>query len=111
MVPTDVVRHADTFEKRYDPWGREYFWLTGGPLMPTGEQETDLTALGKGHVTITPLDYNLTRTAVMDAMTAWGLALSDQALSDQSDEEPPAAGAPAPVVRTQRKVQQTSTFQ
>ena len=57
------------------------------------------------------LDYNLTRTAVMDAMTAWGLALSDQALSDQSDEEPPAAGAPAPVVRTQRKVQQTSTFQ
>jgi 5'-nucleotidase len=106
VVPTDVVRHADTFEKRYDPWGREYFWLTGGPLTPTGEQETDLTALAKGHVTITPLDYNLTRTAVMDAMSAWGLALSVDA-----DDEPATPGAPAPVVRTQRKVQQTSTFQ
>ena len=106
VVPTDVVRHADAFEKRYDPWGREYFWLTGGPLTPTGEQETDLTALKKGHVTITPLDYNLTRTSVMDAMSGWGMKLSAE-----PDEEQAVSAAMSPVVRTQRKVQQTSTFQ
>ncbi|MFW6124734.1 MAG: 5'/3'-nucleotidase SurE [Pirellulales bacterium] len=103
VVPTDVVRHADRFEKRYDPWGREYFWLTGGPLTPTGEQETDLTALQRGHVTLTPLDYNLTRTAVLEAMSQWGLELSAEEAAT-----PAPAGSTSPTVRTQRKVQQTT---
>ena len=61
VVPMHVTRYGDTFEKRQDPWGRDYFWLRGGPAPIADGHETDLSALGRGKVTITPLDYNMTR--------------------------------------------------
>jgi len=30
-VPMNVTRYGDSFEKRIDPWGRDYYWLKGGP--------------------------------------------------------------------------------
>ena len=51
MVPMNVTRYGDSFEKRIDPWGRDYYWLTGGPPAATPGHETDLSALAKGKVT------------------------------------------------------------
>lgn len=99
VVPMDVVLHHDRFEKRFDPWGREYFWLTGGPPAVTAGQKTDLTELGKGNVTLTPLDYNMTQTAAMVQMERWQFELGGD---DRSDPAAPAIGPP--VMRTQRKV-------
>ena len=31
----NVTRYGDRFEKRIDPWGREYYWLIGGPAADT----------------------------------------------------------------------------
>ena len=36
-------------------------------------EETDLTALEEGYVTLTPLDFDLTRWDVLDAMRNWNL--------------------------------------
>lgn len=85
VVPMNVVRYGDSFEKRLDPWGREYYWLKGGPAQTNVGHETDLSALAKGHVTLTPLDYNLTRTAVLAEMEAWRFQLTDEAESEQKD--------------------------
>jgi 5'-nucleotidase len=71
VVPMNVTRYGDSFEKRLDPWGREYYWLTGGPAPLTPGHETDLTVLAKGRVSLTPLDYNLTRQAVLSEMEQW----------------------------------------
>ena len=38
VVPMNVVRYEDHFQKRLDPWGREYFWLVGGPSPPAARQ-------------------------------------------------------------------------
>lgn len=70
-VPMNVTRYDDRFEKRQDPWGRNYYWLTGGPAPTTPGQETDLSALAKGKVTVTPLDYDLTRGAALAEMDHW----------------------------------------
>ena len=102
VVPMDVVRHADRFEKRYDPWGREYFWLTGSPPTPTAEYETDLTALSDGRITLTPLDYNMTQQAVLRRMAEWDIQFE---ATDDADSTDSGSAAP-PVMRTQRKVQQ-----
>lgn len=71
VVPMNVTRYDDGFEKRHDPWGRDYYWLIGGPAPATPGHETDLSTLAKGRISLTPLDYNLTRMAVLDEMQRW----------------------------------------
>ena len=75
-VPMNVTRYGDSFEKRKDPWGRDYFWLTGGPPPHVAAHETDLSALAKGFVTLTPLDYDLSRRSVLREMATWEFNLS-----------------------------------
>ena len=103
IVPMDVTRYGDKFEKRTDPWGREYYWLTGEPPRSTEGHETDLSALAKGHVTLTPLDYNMTRKSVLAEMQPWQFGLAAVEPDDVSSPEP---GPHRPVVKTARKMQQ-----
>ncbi|MGW8257070.1 MAG: 5'/3'-nucleotidase SurE [Thermoguttaceae bacterium] len=76
-VPMNITRYSDSFERRSDPWGRDYYWLTGGPPIAAPEYETDLSALAKGKVALTPLDYNLTRQAVLGEMEKWRFSLNN----------------------------------
>ena len=61
-----VKRHVDVMEKRTDPRGRPYFWSGLDPLenhlMQPG---TDVKELADGHVTITPLGFDLTDQRMM----------------------------------------------
>jgi 5'-nucleotidase len=68
IVPMGVTRYGESFERRKDPRGRTYFWATNDPPPPPGEHETDLTALAKGFVTLTPLDFDLTKRSVLAEM-------------------------------------------
>ncbi|HVX59537.1 MAG TPA: 5'/3'-nucleotidase SurE [Pirellulales bacterium] len=75
VVPMGVARYGEHYEKRTDPRGRSYFWATNEPPPPPGEHETDLSALAKGHVTLTPLDFDLTKKTVLSEMERWDLEL------------------------------------
>ncbi len=75
VVPMSVARYGEEFEKRTDPRGRSYFWATNEPPAPPSDEETDLTALEKGFVTLTALDFNMTNRAVLEEMRGWNLAL------------------------------------
>lgn len=77
VVPMDTVHYGERFEKRYDPWGRPYYWATGEPPPPAGPTETDLTATRQGYVALTPLDYNLTKQAVLEQMQQWQFRLTE----------------------------------
>ena len=68
-----LERYGERFIKRQDPRGRDYYWATGEPPPHAGEQETDLTALKKGFVTLTPLQYEMTKYATLREMENWGL--------------------------------------
>jgi 5'-nucleotidase len=46
-------------EKRLDPRGRPYFWING-PLIDDAEEGTDVHAIRKGHVSITPITLDCT---------------------------------------------------
>lgn len=60
FVPVSVVRYGEAFERRVDPRGRNYYWASNDlPPLPSSE-ESDVTALADGVITITPLDYDLT---------------------------------------------------
>jgi 5'-nucleotidase len=76
-VPMNITRYNDRFEKRADPWGRDYFWLKGGPPTAEPGHETDLSTLAKGNVALTPLDYNLTKKTVLNDMENWRISLDN----------------------------------
>ena len=84
-APMNVTRYGDSFQRRTDPWGRDYYWLTGGPPQSVPGHETDLSALAEGKVTITPLDYNLTRRKVLEAMRDWKFHLSAASVGDECE--------------------------
>lgn len=75
VVPMGVERYGEHFIKRKDPKGRSYYWATSEPPPPLGEHETDLSALQQGFVTLTPLQYDMTKKDVLEEMENWDLRL------------------------------------
>lgn len=71
IVSMDTNQYWDAYEQRNTPHGKAYYWLTGRPMprppVP-GEEMTDLQALGQGFVTITPLDFDMTRRETMEEL-------------------------------------------
>ena len=101
IVPMDLTRYGDRFDQRSDPWGRDYFWITGSAPQATGEM-TDLAAVSRGSVAITPLSFDLTARRAIREMEQWPFSL-------EPAERSAPAGSPlpqGPVVRAMRKMQQ-----
>lgn len=74
-VPMGVERYGDHYIKRQDPKGRNYYWSTNDPPPRPTEHPTDLTCLAAGHVTITPLQFDMTQVALLEQMHHWDLTL------------------------------------
>ncbi|MBW4442594.1 MAG: 5'/3'-nucleotidase SurE [Plectolyngbya sp. WJT66-NPBG17] len=61
-----VRRYTDVFEKRVDPRGKIYYWLSGELLEDIEDPDvpndvpTDVEAIRDRYITVTPLHYNLT---------------------------------------------------
>jgi len=51
----------ETFEKRTDPRDNVYYWISGETLTAAEDGQTDVGALSQGYITITPIQYDLTR--------------------------------------------------
>lgn len=77
VAPMNVTRYGDRFEKRQDPFGRDYFWLTSGPA-PLAGHETDLSAISKGMISLTPLDFNMTRQTALAEMEHWQFSVDHE---------------------------------
>lgn len=75
VVPMSVAHYGEQFIKRVDPKGRTYYWATGDPPPRGGAEESDLAALKEGFVTLTPLQYDMSKSAVIADMLAWQLEL------------------------------------
>jgi 5'-nucleotidase len=46
-------------EKRLDPRGRPYYWING-PLVEDAEDGTDVHAIRKGNISVTPITLDCT---------------------------------------------------
>ena len=75
IVPMGLDRYGEQYERRIDPRGREYFWATNLPAPQPGIEETDLTALARGNVTLTALNYDMTCRTMLEEMCDWSLEL------------------------------------
>ncbi len=90
-----VRRYYDLFEKRVDPRGKAYYWLAGEVLeeieqQPTASSQasmipTDVQAIRKNYITVTPLKYNLTDPSGLEVLATW---TSSQSSSQSSGPLP-----------------------
>ena len=71
VVPQNVAPYVETFDRRVDPRGRVYFWTNPGLSCFEPHPDTDVTALGEGYITVTPLQFNLTQSALLQQMSDW----------------------------------------
>ncbi len=96
IVPMDVTLYGENYEKRTDPFGRVYYWATAYPPPALKGIDSDLASLKQGYVTVTPLDYNMTRLALLQQMQSWSFR------PDTADDEVMTA-VRGPVYRTRPK--------
>ncbi|NOZ74202.1 MAG: 5'/3'-nucleotidase SurE [FCB group bacterium] len=67
------VYFKDRFEKREDPRGRVYYWMTGEIVDPSESEQDDSVLLHKGYVTVTPIHYQLTHESFLTELDSWEL--------------------------------------
>jgi 5'-nucleotidase len=77
VVPLGVAHYREHFIERTDPRGRTYYWASNDRPTAPSEVETDITALGKGLITLTPLQYDMTKTSVLERMERWQFKLGE----------------------------------
>jgi len=63
----------EKFDKRTNPMGKDYYWLTGEfELLDKGE-DTDEWALANGYISIVPTQFDLTAHHAIQAINNWNL--------------------------------------
>lgn len=75
VVPMATAPWGEDFEQRRDPRGRPYYWATGMQPDPPSDTESDLSALRAGHITLTPLQFDMTRRETLDEMRSWQIGI------------------------------------
>ncbi len=55
-----LAKFSESFERRIDPRGNVYYWLTGEKPMNEERPDSDAAALKENQITITPITYDLT---------------------------------------------------
>jgi 5'-nucleotidase len=75
IVPLGFWRYGLNYIKRQDPKGRDYYWSANDSIPEDTPHATDINTLAKGHITVTPLQFDLTKSRMLDVMQAWSLAI------------------------------------
>jgi 5'-nucleotidase len=66
-------RYVSRLEKRADPRGRDYYWLTGTAEAGTTEPGTDAWAVAEGRISVTPLRLDMTHEEMRPMFRPWNL--------------------------------------
>ena len=63
--------YRDRLDRRWDPRGREYYWIGGDPPTGVPEKGTDFGTIADGYVSISPLQLDLTDYEMVETMQTW----------------------------------------
>lgn len=62
---------VEEFDKRVNPMGREYYWLTGKFVNLDNGEDTDEWALEKNYVSVVPVQYDMTAHHYIQTLNSW----------------------------------------
>jgi len=61
----------DRFDKRFDQFGKPYYWLTGEFETTENDSDTDLYAIEHGFASIVPTQFDMTSYSAINALKNW----------------------------------------
>ena len=61
----------DTFDKRTDPLGKDYYWLTGSFSSKEQSSDTDIHYLKENYVTVVPTQFDMTCYNSVEELKKW----------------------------------------
>ncbi len=65
--------YHDELIRREDPYGRPYYWIGGQPPGGVADEGTDIEAVAKGYVSVTPIRLDFTAYAMLERLENWDL--------------------------------------
>ncbi len=68
-------RYLSRLEKRADPRGRDYYWLSGAPDGEESAPGTDTRAVAEGWISVTPLRLDMTDGELGPMIRSWRLSV------------------------------------
>jgi 5'-nucleotidase len=68
-----LVHGGNGVIEKMDPRGRKYYWIGGGQLIFNKERNTDVEAVSKSYISITPLTLDLTNYSSIREIKKWKL--------------------------------------
>ncbi|MBV7332047.1 5'/3'-nucleotidase SurE [Chloroflexi bacterium TSY] len=57
--------------ERTDPYGRTYYWTSGGPPIDQPDEMTDVGAVAQGYASLTPIALDATNRKMLDPLENW----------------------------------------
>ncbi len=64
---------VEEFDKRTNPVGKEYYWLTGKFINMDAGEDTDIWALENNYISVVPVQFDLTAHKFMQNLKQWNL--------------------------------------
>jgi 5'-nucleotidase len=61
----------EKFDKRTNPMGKDYYWLTGKFVNMDNGEDTDEWALANGYVSVVPVQFDLTAHHALQILNSW----------------------------------------
>ena len=66
-----LIHNGDGMVEKMDPRGRKYYWIGGGQMIFDKGRNTDAEAVLKSHISITPLNLDLTNYSSIRELKKW----------------------------------------
>jgi 5'-nucleotidase len=66
-----LLHNGDGVIEKMDPRGRKYYWIGGGQLIFNKGRNTDVEAVSKSYISITPLNLDLTNYSSIRELKKW----------------------------------------
>jgi 5'-nucleotidase len=63
--------YSNSLKPMEDPWGRKIFWIGGGEITWSGEDDSDFRAIEEGYISVTPLHLDLTHYDILRSADEW----------------------------------------
>ena len=61
----------EEFDKRQDPMGKKYYWMTGAFINDDNGEDTDIWALENGYISVVPTHFDLTAHHHIQKLNSW----------------------------------------
>jgi 5'-nucleotidase len=67
------IRYSNRIERRTDPRGGDYYWLTGERVEHSPSSDSDVDAIAERRISVTPVSLELTDQKLLASMPGWNL--------------------------------------